>query len=138
MPPPQYINNQNNNLLPIDPLGLPMLSLPVEHFDPLYGVHTNEFTYATVDPAPTTANDQLQYVPLYSLTSHPLNANPLFYFNTNTQQFVPLDPALQLNHIPSSITYSQPDRIDQSAVLCESCHHSGHKTAKSKKCHNYQ
>lgn len=139
MSPPVYIqNNQNNDLLPINSLGLPMLTLPCELFNPLYGTCTENFiTFPTVVPPLSPADDQLEYVPYFSLTSHPLNCNPLFYFDVQTQQFLPLDQSYHIRQVSSTIAHT-PLKSTLSMLTCGSCHQPGHMSAISKKCHNYR
>jgi hypothetical protein len=132
------MTDQNKDLLPIDPLELPILSLPTELFDPLYEDCTDVTIFPTSVPpsTSTTTDEQLEYVPLFSLTSHSLYCNPLFYFDVQKQQFLPLDQPYYMHQLSSVI--HTPLESSRPTLVCNSCHQLGHESITSIKCDNYR
>lgn len=134
----------NLNRIPIDSLGLPMLSLPCELYNPLFQPQLQDFQQHTIEINPSTLQayeEPYNYVPLYSLTDHPLNCNPLFYYDIHAQQFLPFEqqvvqPFTTSPYTPTTIT--QCATYPPSSKACDSCLRPGHHNSLSTKCDNYR
>jgi hypothetical protein len=144
MPTPLLQVENNINGVPIDSLGLPMLSFPTELYNTLFHPHLHDFQQYNIATNPSTSQayeNQYDYVPFYSLTAHPLSCNPLFYYDIHAQQFLPFEQqAIQ----PFTISSSTPTTTTQRASYpspskaCHNCLQQGHRSSLSKKCENYR
>lgn len=133
-PSPSKGQDSGNDVLPVDSLGLPMMTQPPNLFASLYERQTSNFSSFSTSATHQQSTNNLEYVPYYSLTSHPLMSNPLFYFDVHSQQFLPYNQPLL--HGP---LFTLPDQAHTTTnKFCKSCNKFGHAASTSKKCDNYR